>query len=328
MRQQITVQRTLPVNLNTKDQYLFEPALTATFERLFPVHLKNAWVLQDTVFSPGEFKFYSSHTHNANLGPLQIGKRTVLCFTKSWRRIPKGMWILDEWSSNYFHWMTDCLPRIWEGLERDPDCPVILPESFKSLSYVGQTLDLLKIKPVFFNSRENLAVDTLILTARTAPFPHYHIPLAQKTREKLSVKSPQNPWRKVYVSRKLAEKRKAHNELEVELLLRKKGFEIVYAEQLTVSQQIKLMSETAFLVCLHGAALSNMLFMQEGMKVMELRNINDSITHCFFNLASALGLQYFYTLNKGDRKDTIMSDFTIDTQALEEAFNFIDKEIS
>jgi capsular polysaccharide biosynthesis protein len=236
------------------------------------------------------------------------------------------MWVTDEWSVNFFHWMTDCLPRIWEGLERDPQCPVILPESFKSLSYVTQTLDLIKGKAEFFKSRENLKVDTLILTARTAPYPHFNIPLTKRTREILGVKPSQSPWRKVYVSRKLADKRKAHNELEVELLLRKKGFEILETEKLSLKQQIQLMSETALLVCLHGAALTNMLFMQEGMKVLELRNVNDSITHCYFNLASALGLRYFYTLNKGDSKNTIMTDFTIDVKALEEALTFIDKE--
>ncbi len=327
LRQELTVHRTLPVNLNPKDQSLFEPALEARFERLFPVYLKNAWILQDTVFVPGEFRFYSSHTHNSDLKFPQFAKRAVFCATKSWRSIPKGMWIIDEWSANYFHWMTDCLPRIWEGLDRDPNCPVILPESFKSLSYVIQTLDLLKVKAEFFKSRENLRVDTLILTARTAPYPHFNIPLAQKTREKLGVKPAQSPWRKVYVSRKLAPKRKAHNELEVELFLRKKGFEIIEAEKLSLMQQIQLMSETALLVCLHGAALTNMLFLQEGMKVLELRNVNDSITHCYFNLASALGLPYFYTLNQGDHKETILADFTIDLKALEEALDFIDREI-
>lgn len=326
MRQEITVQRNLPVNLNPKDRHLFESSLTATFERLFPVHLKNAWVLQDTVFSPGELKFYSSHTHNSLLGFPQFAKRTILCATKAWKTIPKGMWVIDEWSANYFHWMTDCLPRIWEGLERDPACPVILPESFKSLSYVIQTLGLLKIKVEFYKSRENLSVKTLILTARTAPYPHFNVPLVQKTRVKLAVNPVQDPWKKVFISRKLATKRKAHNELEVELLLRKKGFEIVNTEQLTIQQQIQLMSETELLVCLHGAALANMIFMKEGMKILELRNMNDSLTQCYFNLSSALGLQYFYTLNKGDSKNTIMTNFTIDVKALEEALFFLEME--
>lgn len=326
MRQEITVQRTLPVNLDPEDHKLFVPALTVTFERLFPVHLKNVWILQDTVFSPGELKFYTSHSHIADLGPLQFAKRAIFCSTKAWRKIPKGTWITDEWSANYFHWMTDCMPRIWEGLERDPNSPIILPESYKSLGYVTQSLDLLKVKVEYFKSRENLRVNTLILTARTASFPNFNPPLTQKTRENLAKGSAKSPWKKVYVSRKLAPKRKAHNELEVELMLRKRGFEIVYAEQLSVKQQIELMAETKLLACLHGAALTNILFLPKEAKVLELRNIGDSKTQCYFNLASALELDYYFTLNKGDHRDTIMTDFTIDLNALESTIDRIEKQ--
>jgi capsular polysaccharide biosynthesis protein len=325
LRQEITVKRKLPVNLKPEDQSLFESSLMVAFERLFPVHLKNVWILQDAVFSPGEFKFYTSHTHIENLGPLQFAKRAALCSTKAWRKIPKGTWIIDEWSANYFHWMTDCLPRIWEGLERDPQSPIILPESFRSLSYVVQSLELLPVQVEYFKSRENLRVDTLILTARTATFPNFNPPLIQKTREILALKPTQTPSKKVYVSRKLAPKRKAHNELEVELLLRKRGFDIIHAEQLSVKQQLDLMAKTKLLVCLHGAALTNMLFLPPEAKVLELRNIGDSVTQCYFNLASALGLDYFYTLNKGDHRDTIMADFTIDLLALESALDTIEK---
>jgi capsular polysaccharide biosynthesis protein len=325
LRQEITVKRKLPVNLKPEDQSLFESSLMVAFERLFPVHLKNVLILQDAVFSPGEFKFYTSHTHIENLGPLQFAKRAALCSTKAWRKIPKGTWIIDEWSANYFHWMTDCLPRIWEGLERDPQSPIILPESFRSLSYVVQSLELLPVQVEYFKSRENLRVDTLILTARTATFPNFNPPLIQKTREILALKPTQAPSKKVYVSRKLAPKRKAHNELEVELLLRKRGFDIIHAEQLSVKQQLDLMAKTKLLVCLHGAALTNMLFLPPEAKVLELRNIGDSVTQCYFNLASALGLDYFYTLNKGDHRDTIMADFTIDLLALESALDTIEK---
>lgn len=326
MRQEITVKRTLPVNLDPKDIKLFDSSLTVTFERLFPVYLKNVWIIQDTVFSPGELKFYTSHSHIADLGPLQFAKRAVLCSTKAWRKIPKGIWVTDEWSANFFHWMTDCLPRIWEGIERDPTFPIILPDAYRSLEYVTQSLNLLKIKVEFFKSRENLRVDTLILTARTATFPNFNPPLTQKTREKFAVSTAKTPWKKVYVSRKLATKRKAHNELEVELMLRKKGFDIVYAEQLSIKEQAKLMGNTMLLVCLHGAALTNMLFLKENMRVLELRNIGDTRTNCYFNLASALDLRYYYTLNKGDHRDTIMTDFTVDLIALETVIDQIEKE--
>lgn len=326
MREEINIKRALPVNLDPEELPLFQAALDVSFERLHPVHLKNVWVLQDTVFAPGEFKFYASHTHVETLGPLQLAKRAINCAPKSWRKIPKGIWVLDEWSANYFHWMTDCLPRIWEGLEREPNAPILLPYSYQSLAFVSDSLKLIGAKALFFKSNQNLQVSTLILTARTASFPNFNLKLTQKTREKLNIKTPSEPWRKVYISSNLTEKRKAHNESEVQLILEKRGFEIIYIERLNLGQQIQLMGESKILVSLHGAAWTNMLFLAPNSKVLELRNLNDDTTQSCFNLADALGLPYYYTLNKDERSDTKMTDFTVNLDALTTALDRMEKE--
>jgi len=326
LRQEITVKRALPVNLDPKDLPLFRKALEVSFERLHPKHLKNVWILQNTVFAPGEFKFYASYTHINNLGPLQFAKRAINCIPKSWRKIPKGIWVIDERSPTYFHWMTDCLPRIWEGLERDPKAPVLLPYSYQSLAFVNESLELIGGEVLFFKSNQNLQVSTLILTTWTASFPNFNLKLTQKPREKLSFKTASESWRKVYISRKLANKRKAHNETEVELILKKLGFEIIYMENLNLRQQIQLMGESKILVSLHGAALTNMLFLAPNTKVLELRNRDDATAQCYFNLAAALGLPYYYTLNNGDSSETIITDFTIDVDALRTALDQIEKD--
>ncbi len=324
MIQEITVKRTLPLNLKSGDEALFKPSLEVTFQRLSPIQVNDCWILEDTVFDPKSLNFLASRTHNANLGPVQFAKRIVLSIPKKWRKIAKAIWVTDEWSDNYFHWMTDCLPRIWEGKELAPDSPILLPQSFEKLRYVTDSLKLAGLEVIFFAKNENLKISELTLTARTATFPNFFEPLAKKTRERLSLHPVQAPWKKVYISRKLAPKRKAHNEQEVENFLRNQGFEIVYAEKLSLLEQIQLMSETSLLVCLHGAALTNMLFLPKTAKVLELRNVGDAITQCYFNLASALELPYFYTVNQGDHKDTIMTDFTIDLESLAVALSEIE----
>lgn len=324
MTQEITANRTLPANLQAGDEALFSSSLQVTFTRQNPLILRDCWILEDSVFEPKILKFHSSHTHIAKLGPIQFAKRIVYSLPKKWRRIPKAMWVTDEWSANYFHWMTDCLPRIWEGLELSSDFPILLPESYKKLGYVTQSLEVLGIPMVFYKKNENLKIDHLILTARTATFPNFQESLVLQTRERMAFTPAQSPRRKVYISRKMASKRKAHNEQETEDFLKARGYEIAYAEKMTVAEQIQLMSETRILVCLHGAALTNMIFLPQTSRVMELRNVGDSGNQCFFNLASALGLSYYYTLHPGDHKDTIMTDFTIDLKALEEGIEQIE----
>ncbi|EAZ81321.1 glycosyltransferase family 61 protein [Algoriphagus machipongonensis] len=319
--EEIYVKRNPPVNLRPEDEKLFLDAYQVSF-RVRPIHhLENVAILQDTVFSPSHMSFYATHTHVNSLGPLPLGKRVVYCALKKWRTIPHGIWVKDEWSANYFHWMTDCLPRLWLGLNTGLSDRVILHDSYRHLPYVSQSLELLGIQPTYYQSQENIWVKNLVLTPRTSSFPNFHEDLTKMTRERLSVSPKSTPSRLIYISRKYANKRKTHNEIDVELLMIRHGFEVIYTEKMSLKEQIDLMSETKILVSLHGAALTNMLFLPEGSKVVELRNNGDSDTQCYFNLANALNLPYYYTLNQGDSQDTIMTDFTINLESLEETLN-------
>ncbi len=320
LEQEIRVNRKLPQNIREEDQPLFQNWLESSFSMKPSWVLEDAFILQDTVFSWKELRFFDSHTHVFGLGPLPLGKRVLNCALRKWRTIEEGIWIKDEWSANYFHWMTDCLPRIWQGLEKGITDRVILHESYKKLSFVHQSLEMIGVIPVYYSSSENLKVNRLVLTSRTAEFPHFNPKYTLETRERLS-KVSQNPQRKIYISRSMAAKRRVLNETEVELILRKRGFEIFHAENLSVQEQVELMGETQLLVSLHGAALTNMIFLPPGSQVLELRNYHDDKTNCYFNLANALGLSYYYTLNEGTEKNTILADFTIDVNALEEVLD-------
>ena len=39
-----------------------------------------------------------------------------------------------------------------------------------------------------------------------------------------------------------------------------------------------------------------MLFLQEGTKLLELRRMDDKINNCYFSMADALQLEYYYCL--------------------------------
>ena len=102
------------------------------------------------------------------------------------------------------------------------------------------------------------------------------------------------PDGRVYISRQRAAKRTIVNEPEVIDVLLEFGFQIVCAEDLSLAEQIKMFSAAQHLVSNHGAGLTNMLFMSPGANMLELRHRTDGINNCYFTLASALQLNYFY----------------------------------
>ena len=92
-----------------------------------------------------------------------------------------------------------------------------------------------------------------------------------KTRELFTThKKSQN---RVYISRKNATHRKLLNEDKVESLLEDYGFKTVQAESLSFKEQVLLFSSCSHLITNYGSGLSNVLFMQNNAKVLELRKI-------------------------------------------------------
>ncbi|MHA7131113.1 glycosyltransferase family 61 protein [Algoriphagus namhaensis] len=251
---EVEVARDFPVNLRKGDEKLFESALKSSFYVLPVITLENVAILQDTVFSLQERRFYSEYTHVNGLSTLPHAKRILHCSLRKWRKVEEAIWIKDEWSANYFHWLTDCLPRIWDGMQNSSCRKILLMDSYRHLPFVTESLQLLGLEAEYYQSAENLWVKKLILTARTATFPNFSLDHTRVTRDRLRISSSPPPYRKIYISRRFATKRKSTNSKDVERLVTKYGFEVVYAEKLSLKKQIKLMSETTVLVSPWGNA--------------------------------------------------------------------------
>lgn len=106
---------------------------------------------------------------------------------------------------------------------------------------------------------------------------------------------------RIYISRRLAGRRRIVNESEIVQIFKKLDFQLIRAEDLSFEDQVKLFSRARYLVSNHGAGLTNMLFMKEGGRVLELRHVSDYVNNCYFNLASALNLKYYYQLCKAEK---------------------------
>jgi capsular polysaccharide biosynthesis protein len=98
--------------------------------------------------------------------------------------------------------------------------------------------------------------------------------------------------KKFYVSRERARFRKVLNEKELESRLRHYGFEIIQPDDWTLSEQISAFSECSTLIGIHGAGLTNCLFMPPGGKVIELKKREPN--YGYWHLAESVGHQYFY----------------------------------
>jgi hypothetical protein len=232
-----------------------------------------------------------------------------------------GLWVTDGWSGGYFHWMTDALPRLVVALEHVREPILLLPASLQSHEFVGATLAALGVTGTrFVTRREVLRVPELVVPSHTAPTGNYNEEVIRSLASRLAVTvmsdSAVGGRRRIFVSRSGARRRRLENEAEILSVLAPLGFELVRFEELSWREQVHLCAGAEFVVSMHGAGLTNMLFLPAAASVLEIRRRADDRNNCYFSLASALGLKYFYSL--GDPAPTAPSsdDLHVDPVAL------------
>jgi capsular polysaccharide biosynthesis protein len=97
--------------------------------------------------------------------------------------------------------------------------------------------------------------------------------------------------RRIYFSRDDARRRRVGNEDEVVRILRAHDFEIVRNDPAKPWEQVRLSRGAEFAVGLHGAALTNVIFMQKGTRLLELRH-PDRQWNVYAKLADMFGVEY------------------------------------
>lgn len=77
------------------------------------------------------------------------------------------------------------------------------------------------------------------------------------------------PHRRIYISR-LGSRREFSNELEIQEVAVRCGYEVIYPESLSIEDQIQTFSAASTIVAGHGAGLAHLAFMSSGTRLLEL----------------------------------------------------------
>jgi capsular polysaccharide biosynthesis protein len=239
------------------------------------------------------------------------------------------LFAFDQWSSGYFHWLLDTIPRIYIAIMKHSNLILLLPSELNKDLYIDslKPFSLSDIK--FIKKKGAILLRKTIYPKPLASSGNYNPDIIKNIRAIYHNHFAKGEYvdclERIYISRSRAERRRILNEDKVFEILTRKGFTIIYAENLTFSDQCKLAMKTQVLVSNHGAGLSNMLFMNSGGKVMEIRNSSDSHNNCYFSLASALDLNYYYILADPTKKEAIPhhADLIIDEISFENQIDFM-----
>lgn len=328
LRPRKVARRSLPVNFQSEDMPLFGHELERTLPQADLLEMRGVRISPDGLLYKG-FKILPESFAFPFLLDRWKKRSFVKFFVKNYlsRRTHKiegrAAWITDDWGGGYFHWLADSLTRLYTIREEARELTLLLPHMHASLGFVRPSLVPFGVRDVrFLAPNETLLCERLVVPMHTAPSGHYDEEILCGVRKLLletyGARSQDGEGERLYISRGRAPKRHIVNEPEVLRVLEEFGFRIVYAEEHTFEEQVEIASRARFFVSNHGAGLTNMLFVPEGGRVLELRHQTDKVNNCYFTMASALGLEYFYQTCPSDNpsEDPHTADLRVDADAL------------
>lgn len=217
--------------------------------------------------------------------------------------------IHNHWSSGYHHWITESLVRLLSINTKEYNLiiPIDYPKfafeilstySFKSIIKIPAKTGVFASNiTIPFNPDSGFYEKDKLHAIKAHFLNYYNIPDSV-------------PTSRIYITRKNAAKRKVENEKELLPILEKFGFVVIDADQLTVLEQIKLFSSCSILISIHGAALTNCIFMNENTTVLEFYKKNTFINYCYERMTKELHINYARLLCDGGTNNTTHVDVT------------------
>ncbi|MDA9737803.1 glycosyltransferase family 61 protein [Acidimicrobiaceae bacterium] len=303
--------RKQPENLVQQDINLFKHEFKKEIQDSYVIEIKNAYLSGKNLINLKNLRFYIEHTY-MNRPPLKNIIKFILKFfrlrSRSIETIENGVWVINNKSENYFHWMTESLTRVLSFKKLNLELPILISEDFKNLEFVTKTLDLLRINYKIYENDRVFKVKNLLLTSHTAPAGNYNSNILFELHKNLNNGKKSNLRKRLWVSRKYSDRRYLINEDEIKPILDEYNIQVIYPEKMDYLEQVDLFRNAEFLGGVHGAALTNMLYMESNSKVLELRAINDAHNNCHYSLAVGLGNKFYYLICENDTDSNFIVD--------------------
>ncbi|MBL7858072.1 MAG: glycosyltransferase family 61 protein [Cyclobacteriaceae bacterium] len=278
-----------------------------TQEEFLLVFNKPCWIEPDfgwAIVEPNKLVYYS-------LGVSRTWFQKKPSLLKFFRKkntlvLPKAISLRDTGEENYFHFYNDVVSKLFflqqQGMEIET-IPVIISRKLWDKAYFQFTYQkhkrLQSLTWIVQEADQYIRCDSVIFCK----------PLTHKKELWGNIISPlrvdvlKSGFRKIFLTRNKSRLRFIENSEVIEATAQRLGFEIIDTDELPIEEQIQIFSNTEFLVGIHGAGLTNMVFRNESCHVLELFPPADLgyLPYHYIMLAKMSGFQYRAMIGKPSR---------------------------
>jgi capsular polysaccharide biosynthesis protein len=315
--------RLLPLNyeeIQSKERFIIEHYIS---DASYLLEIENAYVSPyGVVFKNGravEASIYKGFPQTNNPFYLTFVKKILL---RRVRIVPElCIAALYAYYDNYYHFVCDILPRLYNAISYAPVAKVLAHERLPS--FVKEYLSLLGFNKIELIKDDELAYVKKVLLPSFTSGKHSHNTVVMNGLalylKSLVLKEPKEGpvLKNLYISRQRAKHRRVLNEEAVIHLVEAYGFAVVHFEDYTVTEQIKLMQHAKNVIGVHGAGLTNIMYMPKNGLVIEMLHPGHHID-CYYNLANVFEHDTIVLQGSAEENSTdpIHDDFSIDVSRL------------
>ncbi|WP_429072992.1 glycosyltransferase family 61 protein [Aeromonas veronii] len=253
------------------------------FDEKIKKHSALEYRVMENVYIHGANKHFYSFVENKTYfdpqNSARLAKSTNTSFFKE--RVIKSIDFaillpIPHASSNYYHSISEMVYALSSIDEFNKNAPIIYSEDkFGVLRFISDNLGFDWSR---FHSIRDVSDSVIAKAISIFPTNFYWSSSLFSFFNKFG--SNVLPFRKIYISRRQSS-RALNNEVDVEAFLSENGFDIIFAEELSVNEQIKVFSETKVLVASHGAGLTNIAFMKKNTTLIEVFNDTSIVNHFY-----------------------------------------------
>ena len=231
-----------------------------------------------------------------------------------YQMVEKGFLVEGIFSSNWYHFVTQVLPKMKFVSSIPESVPIIVPPHCKENNNFRQALDIFIkqhapkrsiiympykgayiVKTLYVASAQGLLIPNLKKNVKEIMRPEWclykqsTIDFIRETMLKAMDTTRAYPD-KIYITRKNASPRRSFNEDEIIKFIASEGYAVVAPETYPLAEQIALFHHARCIVACSGAAFTNLLYCQKGCKVIIMNNYRQPIG-VFNTIATLVGVE-------------------------------------
>jgi capsular polysaccharide biosynthesis protein len=230
---------------------------------------------------------------------------------------------LNPFYGNFYHFTAECLTRLFCVYDQRDTVNVIIPAD--SPDFVESYVKILGFRHIVRLAVDELAhCERLLLPTQTTHVHKQHPEIIDLISARLREYASGNgqrydDFKRIYVSRAKASYRRPTNEAELVKLLERYGFKIISFEDYSIEERVLFMKNVEVIMGVHGAGLTNMLFMDKGKIVFHLIHEGQH-EDTFYNLATAMKHDSVFIQGKAANEDprgVCYDNFEVDLVKLE-----------